>query len=455
MVLCGEAPQQAAFPGSCAVVPGLHYSNAQPRTPSAEQLWQQLRTAARAALGADPDIWHFHNHSLGKNTALPGLIGLMAAAGEALLLQMHDFAEDGRPHNYHLNQSQAGAAEQLYPQTAQVHYAVLNERDRAFFQQTGIAREQLHLLANPVESSQALDPPARAEVQQIRDTLNAGRLFLAPVRAVRRKNFGEILLWAALAREGDVFATTLGPTNQDYLAPYQRWTAFARSHKLPVHFGVAEHYPHWRFEALMQSADAILTTSIAEGFGLAFLEPWLFGKAIVGRNLPPISADFVAHGIDLSALYNAIGIPAEWLDLPNLRSELHAGLQQAYAAYATPLPADSVERALGAIQLPNGQIDFAGLNESQQQAVISRLVQDADARQQISASLSDALAGPATIQDNAAIIRERYSVRAYAQSLKQLYQQIAGQATQPVRALDAQALLRAFLQPESFRLLRG
>ena len=42
----------------------------------------------------------------------------------------------------------------------------------------------------------------------------------------------------------------------------------------------------------MASAHRLVTTSVAEGFGLAFLEPWLFGKGLLGRNLPEITVDF-------------------------------------------------------------------------------------------------------------------------------------------------------------------
>ncbi len=60
---------------------------------------------------------------------------------------------------------------------------------------------------------------------------------------------------------------------------------------------------------MIAKADALITTSVAEGFGLAFLEPWLASKPLVGRNLPEITADFAEHGLDLSALYNCLPVP--------------------------------------------------------------------------------------------------------------------------------------------------
>ena len=44
----------------------------------------------------------------------------------------------------------------------------------------------------------------------------ADHLFLYPVRAVRRKNLGELALWASIAPKGHFFASSLGPTNLNF-----------------------------------------------------------------------------------------------------------------------------------------------------------------------------------------------------------------------------------------------
>lgn len=51
-------------------------------------------------LSVDNTLLHWHNHSLGKNTAAPGVIRSLAHEGWRILLQVHDFAEDNRPENY-------------------------------------------------------------------------------------------------------------------------------------------------------------------------------------------------------------------------------------------------------------------------------------------------------------------------------------------------------------------
>lgn len=448
VVLAGEVPEDFRNWDRARVVEGLHYSNAQQQTPDSLTLLARMRAAARKALGGEPDLWHIHNHSLGKNSAMRGVVVELAESGVPVLLQMHDFAEDGRPENYRLNQERSASAAYLYPDCGNVHYGVINARDYAVFQQAGISPEHLHLLANPVEAEPS---PPTSENTAVREVLGAERLFLYPVRAVRRKNFGEMLLWAALAQDGDVFATTLGPTNQNYVATYDDWKAFARQHQLPVHFGIGETHD-WPFEAIMQSAHSILSTSIAEGFGLAFLEPWLFGKPIVGRDLPAITADFKAQGVRLDGLYESLPIPSDWIDLGQLKAALQNGLTHAYAAYERALPADAVDQALAAISPAPDQIDFGGLDEALQKSVIEQVIRNPAAAKELPALGSrPEIAG---IQENAKRIAQAYSLPRYAENLAQIYGAIQSGPVEASRYIDPAKVLDGFLQPERFRLLR-
>lgn len=448
VVLAGEVPDDFRYKDLSREVEGLHYSNAQDKTPDSRTLVDRMRATVHEVLGGEPDLWHIHNHSLGKNSAMPGVVSLLAESGEAVLLQMHDYAEDGRPENYRLNQERPAYAPSLYPDIGNVHYAVINARDFDIFKQAGFHENRLHLLANPVEAEPLQNP---TDTETVLQTLGAERLFLYPVRAVRRKNFGEMLLWAALAEEGDAFATTLGPTNQNYVAAYEDWKAFASKHKLPVHFGIGETHD-WPFETIMQSAHAILSTSIAEGFGLAFLEPWLFGKPIVGRDLPAITADFKAHGIELDSLYQSVPIPADWIDLDELTVAITEGLTAAYAAYERPLPDDAVERALGSISPAPGTIDFGGLNETLQKRVIEHVLFNSSAKNEL--PKLQASFGTNNIQNNTNKIAQTYSLRRYAERLHNLYHSIQPGDTAATEYIAPAKVLDGFLRPERFRLLR-
>ena len=130
------APLRSSCEITQAIVPELAYDEgvaiaAQPRA-LAERLTQLL-----ADSGGDPDntVVHFHNHALGKNLSLPGAVWALAERGFAMLLQIHDFAEDYRPALYQrLHRALSPDAvprlpDRLYPQAPHIHYAVLNGRD--------------------------------------------------------------------------------------------------------------------------------------------------------------------------------------------------------------------------------------------------------------------------------------------------------------------------------------
>jgi glycosyltransferase involved in cell wall biosynthesis len=296
LVLTGEAPA----PGD-GLTPwtepfsALGYSDTSP-TP-VKALIEDLRFTARSLLGRDPDIWHIHNHALGKNSFTPQLVWHLARAGCRVLLQPHDFAEDGRPENYKLLKAQLGPElnRRLYPVANHVWYAPINYRDKAFLQ--GIGIPNVYELPNAVT---AFPPSPRGA---------ASKTIVYPARAIRRKNMGEFLLWSLLAPEGYRFISTLAPQNPKARPIYDGWVNFAEELNLPVEFNAGNNTP---FAALVQGASALISTSIAEGFGLAFLEPWLEGKMLVGRNIPEITADFSEEGIDLSPLYSTLPVPLEW-----------------------------------------------------------------------------------------------------------------------------------------------
>ena len=57
-------------------------------------------------------------------------------------------------------------------------------------------------------------------------------------------------------------------------------------------------------------ADLTVTTSVDEGWGYAFVEPWLSRAPLIGRNLPRVTPDFQENGMQLNHLYNDQTLPA-------------------------------------------------------------------------------------------------------------------------------------------------
>jgi glycosyltransferase involved in cell wall biosynthesis len=451
VILSGVAPQRG-WDVPLRVVDALAYEE-QRAAASPAQLATDLQAAVRDALGSLPDLWHVHNHALGKNLILPGALRVLAAGGQRLLLQLHDFAEDGRPLNYRRLRRVVGEGDGarlvrcLYPQAGQVHYAVLNGRDLKLLGAAGISPSRLHALANPV-SLQA----AASDAEPVRAA--QGRLWLYPTRAIRRKNLGEFLLWAALAEPGDRFATTLGPNNPAERPRYERWRELAAELDLPVSFELGTDAA-LRFEDLLSCAHAMVTTSIAEGFGLAFLEPWLVGRAVTGRNLDEITMEFSDAGVSLPQLYGRLDVPLEWIGQPVLQAKAQAGLQRCWDAYGRRLRSDDLSRTLAA-WIDDGRVDFGRLDEALQEQLIRRVNGSVEARGQLRPPrLPDPGEGSEDIDENRAAILANFSREQYGVRLMDIYQQLMDSSVEPLDSLPGEAVLDQFLAPERLYLLRS
>jgi len=452
-VLTGCASDADSFmPGKVHIAPGLDYPRPGTSRPTAALLAASLEATAQKALGGPPDIWHFHNHTLGKNTALSQAVHQMASQGRKLLLQIHDFPEDGRPANYQALMEDVGAGNpallnsRLYPQANHVHYATINRRDHDFLCQAGIPASRVHFLPNACSFGN-LETLTEAPPEK------SGRLFIYPTRAIRRKNTGEFLLWAAIANPGDRFAVTLAPTSPADLPPYRQWVALAQQLNLPVAFeiGLAATLP---FPAPLSTAAAIVTTRVAVGFGLAFLEPWLVGRPLAGRDLPEISEDFKAHAINLDGLYRHVLVPRDWIDLNIFRRKIACGYAQWLSNYGRPADNQATEWAIQAA-LANERIDFGRLDEALQQDVIRRLAGSHRMRSELEPrQLFAAPPAPAVMIRNRETIRRMYGMERYRQQLEQVYASVGNSTAEPLHSIAGNVLLDQFLAPDRFYLLR-
>lgn len=441
-ILVGEASEGHGME-RVAEVPALRYTATDER-PGNEALLAQLKVTAVATLKGEPDIWHIHNHSLGKNNAMPDAVRLLAAGGARVLLQMHDFAEDGRPQNYKTLTRHLDAPDSLYPMAAHVHYSVLNGRDYALLRKAGFPEGTLHLLPNPI-SIPAIDT---SETLPAIPELNMQDLTLYPTRAIRRKNLGEFILWAALEPERG-YATTLAPANPQARPVYERWVAFAKENSIRVCFGLGER-EGVTFPAVMNAATRIMTTSVAEGFGLAFLEPYLFGKELVGRDLPDISKDFKDDGVRLDALYDRLLVPLDWVAETVFRERVGTAMQTALKAYGRSCTDDLVARACAA-SIVEGRVDFGRLDEHMQERVIRKVLEGGASEVQAAGAAEP----PADcVSRNAEVIKQHYSLEQYGERLSQIYKQVEASSPEPLSAHNPDALLDVFLEPERFFLLR-
>jgi hypothetical protein len=440
----GEAPIEVDL----IAVPEVDYDNGEMADPHslAERVAKALQSRE---FPPESTILHVHNHGLGKNISWPAALGHLAELRYRLLLQIHDFAEDFRPDNYrrlmhaYRLESPAELARVLYPVGPAIHYVALTQRDARLLQGTGLADDQLHLLANPIGDS--VDLPTGEDVatkvrQQIGIAEDA-RLVIYPVRGIRRKNLGELLLLAALSDEDVWFGVTLAPQNPTELGPFDRWRGLASELDLRCLFDTCGA-GGVDFTQAVAAADALITTSVAEGFGMVFLEGWLAGKPLVGRDLPEITSDVVTAGLCLKGLYRKLAIPVDWV---GGQIELSDVIYQAYqwACHDYGVPVAEREEVVAQLDrlMDGGTIDFAHLPTLLQQRVIRRAVQDESARQeicQLNPELETLLTGrfamtPDVIASNADVVRQKYAMPQMADRLGTIYRRLLAQ---PAGKLD-------------------
>ena len=443
VALSGRPCQGTELP-KVAVVEGIDYATVAASAPP-ETLAQRLEEVATASLGGAPDVWHVPNHSLGKNPAFSEAVRLLAESGHGMLLHLHDFAEDGRPANYRALRDGLADLSKIYPVGPRIRYAALNRRDASFLVEAGLPDEQLILLPNPVR------PPDEEEIEPVAVKDIPDNLALCPVRAVRRKNLGELALLAA-AHPDLTFANTLGPTNPAYEPAFQRWKDFADELKLSVRYAFAEETDA-SFPQLVASARMLVTTSVGEGFGLAFLEPWVQGKHLAGRDLPEITTDFRQSGLDLDHLYQRIELPVELIDANTLRLQVEAALDILFAAYGEPVPAEGVEVAVGAM-VRDDRVDFGRLHEPLQGILVREINSSQELADEVRRQANLTTQPQELLASNAEVVTREYGLSAYGQKLLAVYREIAGSEGAASEHIDAKALLAAFLKPQRLFLLR-
>ncbi|QDV73592.1 HAD family hydrolase [Botrimarina mediterranea] len=399
------------FPIELVVEPALAYDPLDAKADPAKLAMTLAQRLADCGLAADNTLLHTHNHSLGKNASLPGALQRLAGDGWRMLLQVHDFAEDNRPDNYRHLQDAIGETdpdrlgEVVYPQGSGLHYATLTERDADILLSAGVAAERVHPLPNPAAEFGEMpsQDEARGRVFGALGLPSTARLVVYPVRGIRRKNLGEMLLLSALAPEGTYFAVTLRPKNPVEAASFDRWRLLAESLDLPCRFDIGSPREEGGygcdFKDALAAADAILTTSVAEGFGMVFLEAWLAGKPLIGRDLPEITSEFKAAGMRFRSL---------WAEL----------------------------RAAACLDA-----DFAQLTPAEQANVIRQTTRPA-----VPLDLGIETAA-ADVAANAAVVRDVYSVTRLGERLAEVYGRVQADDSEVNAAISGAAILDYFQKP--------
>lgn len=344
----------------------------------------------------DPQrIIHFHNLNLAKNPYWTLSIHKLALQGYTIINHEHDFSED-RPDNQHFMERIIGkhfgydVKKVMYPNMNNFHMAVLNLYDYQRVKTYGFPESRLHYLPNPVNIEEVIPRADEKTRTKIFDELGLDKtkkLVTYPVRVIRRKNIGEYILLSHFFRNEANFVVTLPPKNPVEVKEYEKWLDFCKKNGIPIVFEAGTKVD---FTELITSSDFCITTSIREGFGMAYIEPWMMSTPVAGRKLENILQDLTHAGLEFPSLYDklVVRVGKEWRD-------------------------------------------FAEIDFENQRIIIEEIVRDEELSDIIFAQNSQ-LSGlfknidTDIIEKNQKIIKEKFSLHSYGERLKKTYGALAG-----------------------------
>ncbi len=274
---------------------------------------------------AKNDIFHVHNLNLGKNPVFTAVISSLIKSGYKVVNHAHDFAEDREWNMGFLKEvirdgMGLDLKETMYPDERNYLFATLNDFDLKRLDEFSVDEERRFILPNPVIFDNEKPLPEKKESrEEIIKTLSLDPskiIVTYPVRVIERKNIGEFLLLAVLFSERASWMVTLPPQNPLEIKKYEKWLEFVDDENIEVYFEVGKKLD---FMHVLRGSGFCISTSYREGFGMVYLEPWLMGTPVTGRDIPYLTSDFRREGLIFDNLYTEISIPgsgADFSDLP-------------------------------------------------------------------------------------------------------------------------------------------
>ena len=440
LVACRPPQDLQTVPFQAAPLIAYDRETHQPFT--AQELATQVETAIKRQWPSGCDVLHVHNPTLAKNKLLPKALEILRNRGMCMFLQIHDFAEDGRPDAY---PGEAGY-------TRDVHYGVINSRDYEILIKAGLTSEGLHLIPNKIHPFHSSHNSHSHNSHS-----HNSHIIIYPVRAIRRKNIGEVFLLSLFLKDSQRVGITLPPNSPNDQTAYLRWKEFLQQHPFNVRLEVGLHND---FRQLIADAPFMITTSINEGFGFTFMEPWTAGKMVLGRYLPHVCRDFQQSGVKLEHLYQRLNIPLDMIDGNTVEKTFYQRWRDTFLHHAGSFglqPEPSIVEDAYQTMTKDKTIDFGVLDESAQMRVLLNLFGNQKNKEEIF-YLNPGLQSlntppdPALIAHNDQVVRRAYGNEIYRDRLIAIYETVAGRQVR--QCIDSRSILESFLKPERFKMLQ-
>jgi len=301
---------------------------------------------------ADADIVLMENLSIGVHPAVTYAFYLwtlweyQAKSNKRFLVRVHDFAQQ-RPANFnnikkfqaYLPSDMPDWHQILYPSTPNIEYIAINTNDYYRLLDHGIEPARVWYVPNSIDKAlERCGEPCqdlRRLLEESKGIDPEASILFYPVRAIPRKNIEEGIYLTQmlnhLASEAEFrqkyhldpnfhLVVSLSGSSAEEKQYTKRLQDFARANNLPItidirdivglhreydladptrilKYGVADMY---------SLARMVVTTSVLEGFGFVFIEPWVMEKCVIGRNIPSVTMDFTKAGLSLDHLYTVL-----------------------------------------------------------------------------------------------------------------------------------------------------
>ena len=432
LILTGSPPE-TSFPCETVHIPGLAYDKSGLNRFEPEKVAAAIIKAIRLKWAGGCDLIHVHNPTLAKNRNFIKILKILQKEKIRLFLQIHDFAEDGRPLAYF--------SEDDY--VSDCHYGVINSRDYNILLKAGLKKEGLHQIFNTLTP---FNFKATGAITK--------NYVLYPVRAIRRKNIGEAILLSLFFKNDEALVITLPPNSPADIKSYERWKAFVEEKHLDIIFEAGLTH---EFSDLVWAANFLITTSITEGFGFSFLEPWTAEKFLWGRRLPEICQDFEKNGVRLDHLYSRLNVPVEWIGKERLFETWKSCVQRAGSMFDLAIDETAIKNAFEKTT-DKDIIDFGLLDEAFQKTIISKALSDSANRDAL-IHLNPCLSNPgdvsnkgALIQNNLKAVKRHYNQTRYRKNLVDIYTRVIRDNV--YQKIDKKILLSKFFNLDNFSLLK-
>ncbi len=304
------------------------------------------------------DLLWAHNLSLGRNLPLAREV---AQAEVPALLHHHDWWFDHRWDRWPEMVADGfgtldAVADAIFPRRAGCLHLVINSADHAVL--APVLGGRVALAPPPLEKPVDRDPPARR--------WRAERYWLAPCRLLRRKNLAEAVLLTRWQGAGVRLVTTGGVSSAGERAYAARLAAAAAEHAWPVDFSVMTQPGAPALDEVWSGAEAVVVTSLMEGFGLPFAEAAFAGVPLLGRAPVDSLPDLARMGFSFPALYADVQVPPHLYD--------HAAEAARQGALFTTWRAGLPAEVAGLVRPPEpdgGAVPFARLTLTAQLEVLA------------------------------------------------------------------------------------